>query len=229
MPKSIACPGCRRVLSLPDDVMNTLVQCPACKQSFHPAAADAAAARAAVPKVDFAAASAPAAPPPRPATRPPAPPPAEAPVRRSRRREEYDICPKCRARVPQGATRCPECNVEFEPEDADRPWERVGEERRDSDPHRGGVIVSMGVGSIVLPLVFWCPVAGLVATIVGIFVGAGAWVMAVKDMRKMDKHQMDRRGRGLTQGGMICGIIGTCLNIAGLCAATPLTIMYLMN
>lgn len=230
MPKSIACPGCRRALALPDDVVNALVQCPACKQSFHPAAADAAAARAALPKVDFATAAGPSeARAPRPPSR--SAPPPEAPLRRTarRRREEYDVCPKCRARVEQGAIRCPECNVEFEPDDADRPWERMGEERRDSDPHRGGLILSMGIGSILLPMVFFCPIAGLVATLVGLFVGIGAWVMGVKDMRKMDKHQMDRTGRGLSQGGMICGIIGVCFNALGLIAAVPITISYLMS
>src|SRR5262245_47653485 len=173
MPKSIACPGCRRALALPDDAVNALVQCPACKQSFHPAAAEAAAARAALPKVDFASAAGASEAPPAPRPPPRPAPPSDAPVRRTarRRREEYDVCPKCRARVEQGASRCPECNVEFEPEDADRPWERMGEERRDSDPHRGGLILSMGIGSIPLSLVSFCPIAGLVATLVGLFVG----------------------------------------------------------
>ena len=86
----------------------------------------------------------------------------------------------------------------------------------------------MGIGSIILPIVSPCPVAGLVAALVGLGVGIGAWTMGVKDMRKMDKHQMDRQGRGLTQGGMICGIIGTCFNVVGLCVAVPMTINALL-
>jgi uncharacterized CHY-type Zn-finger protein len=223
MPKSIACPGCRRVLTLPDDSINALVQCPACKQSFHPAVADTAAIRPAPPKPDL-------APPPPPRPSPSAAASSDAPVRRARRpREEYDVCPKCRARVTPGSSRCPECNVEFEPDETDRPWENMGEERRDSDPHRGGMILVMGIGSIVVPIVFMCPIAGLVATLVGLTIGILAWVMAVKDMRKMDKHEMDRSGRGLSQAGMICGIIGLALNGLATIGSAWITIEFLLN
>ncbi|MEI6913927.1 MAG: hypothetical protein WCL39_02225 [Armatimonadota bacterium] len=36
-----------------------------------------------------------------------------------------------------------------------------------------------------------------------------AWVMAASDMPQMDSGAMDPTGRGLTQAGLICGIVGT--------------------
>lgn len=62
-------------------------------------------------------------------------------------------------------------------------------------PHRGGMILALGILSIVL--CFLC----------GIF----AWVMANNDLREMAQGRMDPSGRGSTQAGKICGIIGTVL------------------
>jgi hypothetical protein len=42
--------------------------------------------------------------------------------------------------------------------------------------------------------------------------GLVAWVMGQADLRKIKRGDMDPAGRGLTQAGWICGIIGTLLN-----------------
>jgi hypothetical protein len=66
-------------------------------------------------------------------------------------------------------------------------------------PHRGGLILALGIIGIVL-----CFVCGIFA-----------WVMGNTDLREMDAGRMDPGGRSLTQAGKICGIIGTILGLIG--------------
>src|SRR5205085_4824201 len=106
MPSAITCPSCRRVLNLPAEALNRVVQCPACKHQFHPAEAlPAEAVRPAPPKFDFAGGPAPTAAPPAPTPEPtverrlpPPLPPSYEPRRSDRRgkRETEDVCPKCK-------------------------------------------------------------------------------------------------------------------------------------
>ena len=67
-------------------------------------------------------------------------------------------------------------------------------------PHRGTVILVLGILSLVVcgPL------------------GIAAWVMGSGDMKEMDAGTMDSAGRGTTQAGKICGIIGTVLFVLSL-------------
>ncbi|HEV3142423.1 MAG TPA: hypothetical protein VGZ47_00905 [Gemmataceae bacterium] len=240
MPTTIACPGCSRALTLPDEHMNRPVQCPACRHSFHPAeAAPAAAIRPAVatPKLESiparSEAPAPVPTPPRPPARPPIPPPELEPRRASRRRkrEENDLCPKCHGLVPRTADKCPECGAELEPESESdyRPWEQTGQERRDSEPHRGTWLLWGGIISIFISFGFMCPVVGFIATALGI--GLSIWVIvaARKDMRKMDQQSMDRTGRGSTQAGMICSIIGLVFNGLAAIPAGIIAVQQLLN
>jgi len=61
-------------------------------------------------------------------------------------------------------------------------------------PHRGTLILVLGI----LGLVISCLPFGIVA-----------WVMGKGDLNKIKAGSMDPEGKGLTTGGMICGIIGT--------------------
>jgi hypothetical protein len=138
------------------------------------------------------------------------------PTRRSsRRRDEYDICPKCDARMERGVPSCVECGAEFEPENDDRPWERKGAERRDSEPHRGGQILTMGIVSICLPALCFCPVVGLIASLLGFGLGVASILMGGSDLAKIDQNVMSHEGRGTTVGGRICGMIGAALSLFG--------------
>jgi hypothetical protein len=67
-------------------------------------------------------------------------------------------------------------------------------------PHRGTLILVLGILSLVVcgPL------------------GIAAWVMGSGDLKEMDAGTMDPSGRGITQAGKICGIIGTILLIVAL-------------
>ena len=68
------------------------------------------------------------------------------------------------------------------------------------EPHRGTMVLVLGILSLVL-----CQLCG-----------PFAWIMGKNDLKKMDAGRMDPDGRGLTQGGMICGIVGSILLALGL-------------
>jgi hypothetical protein len=72
--------------------------------------------------------------------------------------------------------------------------------RRDFEPHRGGLILVLGILSIVIPI------AGLV-------MGPIAWILGNQDMTAIQDGRMDPEGEGTTNAGRICGIIGTILDV----------------
>jgi len=67
-------------------------------------------------------------------------------------------------------------------------------------PHRGTLVLVLGIISLVV-----CAPLGI-----------AAWVMGNSDLKEMDAGTMDPSGRGMTQGGKICGMIGLILMILGL-------------
>jgi hypothetical protein len=90
-------------------------------------------------------------------------------------------------------------------------------------PHRGPVVLVLGIISIVSSLLgtVICCIGG----IVGLICGTIAWVMGNRDLPQMDAGVMDQSGRGNTQAGRICGIIGVVLGI--LCLALALIMILL--
>ena len=76
--------------------------------------------------------------------------------------------------------------------------------------HRGGIILALGVMAIVCNF----------AAVPGIL----AWVMGRADLKQMDAGRMDPEGRGLTQAGMIMGMIMTIFVIIGI----VLTVCYVI-
>jgi hypothetical protein len=70
-------------------------------------------------------------------------------------------------------------------------------------PHRGTLILVLGILSIVLcgPL------------------GIAAWIMGNGDLKEIDAGAMDPSGRSNTNAGRICGIIGTILMVLQVLAA----------
>jgi hypothetical protein len=67
-------------------------------------------------------------------------------------------------------------------------------------PHRGTLILVLGILSLV--------VCGPV--------GIAAWIMGNSDLKAIDSGSMDPDGRGSTNAGRICGMIGTILTVIGL-------------
>ena len=62
-------------------------------------------------------------------------------------------------------------------------------------PHRGTLVLVFGI----LGIVSCWPL------------GLAAWLMGRKDLKEMDAGTMDPSGRGNTNAGRICGMIGTLL------------------
>ncbi len=65
------------------------------------------------------------------------------------------------------------------------------------EPHRGGAVLALGICGLVV-----CGICGIIA-----------WVMGNTDMQKIEAGSMDPSGRGITQAGRVCGIIGTFLMV----------------
>src|SRR5437773_6137619 len=67
--------------------------------------------------------------------------------------------------------------------------------RSDLLPHRGTMILVLGIFSLVFGLI-------------GIVLGPMAWVMGNNDLREIRAGRMDPEGESTTNAGRICGIIG---------------------
>ena len=63
------------------------------------------------------------------------------------------------------------------------------------EPHRGTTVLVLGILGLVV-----CQICGIIA-----------WVMANKDIPKMEAGSMDPEGLGQTKAGKICGIISVVL------------------
>jgi predicted Zn finger-like uncharacterized protein len=85
----------------------------------------------------------------------------------------------------------------------DRPSRR---RRAILQPHRGVLILILGIGSLV---------GNAIIGGVALLLGPIAWYLANQDLKEMDAGRMDPEGRQMTQIGKICGIIATVLLIIG--------------
>jgi hypothetical protein len=114
--------------------------------------------------------------------------------------EDFRECPACGRHVHRDSGRCYHCGERF----TRRPRIVYDDpERRDWEPERGGLVLVLGVLSLVCLAL--CGPAGMA-------LGITAWALGHGDLRKMKARQMDPAGLGTTQGGYVCGIIGTALN-----------------
>lgn len=112
----------------------------------------------------------------------------DRPSRRRRGEDDEDDRPSRRSR-----------DEDEDDEEDDRP--RKKKRRRNYEPHRGGLILGLGIASFI---------------VCGIFTAIPAWIMGSADLKKIDSGRMDPDGRGLTQAGRILGIIATCLTAVAL-------------
>lgn len=80
----------------------------------------------------------------------------------------------------------------------DRPVRR---RRRDWEPHRGVLVLALGICGLML--IFW-PITSLVA-----------WILGSSDLREIRAGRMDPEGESMTRIGMILGIVGTLLFVMG--------------
>ncbi|MDQ7014492.1 MAG: DUF4190 domain-containing protein [Planctomycetota bacterium] len=80
-------------------------------------------------------------------------------------------------------------------------------------PHRGVLILVLGIISLTV-----CAPLGL-----------AAWVMGNGDLKKMKAGVMDAEGKGLTTGGMICGIISSALLVLGVVFYVVILAVFAMS
>ena len=81
------------------------------------------------------------------------------------------------------------------------PVESQGPPQQPLRPHRGGIILALGILGLVV-----CFICGIIA-----------WIMGKNDLKEMEAGTMDLSGRGLTQAGRICGMVSVILPIAVIC------------
>ena len=72
-------------------------------------------------------------------------------------------------------------------------------------PHRGGMIMAMGLVALVGGLSFCLPAV----------VGPVAWALGTWDLREIREGRMDPEGESMTRAGLVCGIVATVLMILG--------------
>jgi hypothetical protein len=121
------------------------------------------------------------------------------------------------------------------PDEDDEPPRRPARRRDDDDddlddrpsrrrrailqPHRGVLIMILGIGSLV---------GNAIIGGVALLLGPIAWYLANQDLKEMDAGRMDPEGRQLTQVGKICGIIATVLLIIGVVALCVLSLLCII-
>ena len=66
-------------------------------------------------------------------------------------------------------------------------------------PHRGAMVLTFGILSIACCFPF----------------GIAAWIIGNDDLKKIDAGMMDPAGRGITNAGKICGMVGVILTAVG--------------
>jgi hypothetical protein len=198
MPTIVDCPACTRKLNVPEEMLGRQVRCPDCGGTFAAGAGgilppeppdpdDLPDLSPVAPRVDAPAAV---------TVGTPLPAPAAATNTGLR------PCPHCGEKIDTAAVHCRFCGEDLAEEIA-RPWERqyAPITRRDCEPHRGVLILVLGIISLMF--------AGLLGLPLGII----AWVMGQRDLKRMAERTMDPEGRGLTLAGWICGIIGTAVGL----------------
>jgi hypothetical protein len=181
----VSCPACRRALQVPEDFFGRTVQCPDCKQTFEAKPPEAAVQVTASPPAPAPSASPSAA----PSTASPAweePPPVE---KKRRRRERDD---------------------EDDDDDLD---DLVGiGRRRRGRPDRGGVILTLGIISLVTAFLslslYFLPI-----WIVPLTLGITGWVLGHRDLRAMREGTMDSQNQAMTLVAMILSIVGFSFSV----------------
>jgi hypothetical protein len=96
---------------------------------------------------------------------------------------------------------------------AGRPWERPGAVRRDCQPHRDRLLLALGdasllLGALSLPLGF--------PAVAGAGLGAAAWALASRDLKRMQARLMDPDGLSGTALARNRALLGLILSLYAL-------------
>ena len=88
--------------------------------------------------------------------------------------------------------------------------------RADWEPHRGGMILALGLVALV---------GGMSFCFIPTVVGPIAWALGTSDLRAMRDGHMDPSGESMTRTGQVCGIVATVL----LLLVAPFVCLAFMN
>jgi hypothetical protein len=80
--------------------------------------------------------------------------------------------------------------------------------RRDLKPHRGNLIMALGIVTLVIGVWGIC-----IPLPVSLIVGIPAIVLATRDLRSMRMGSMDPHGEGLTRSGIIVATLGIAIPV----------------
>jgi hypothetical protein len=179
----VSCSNCQKKLQVPEDLLGQEVQCPSCGTSF----------------------TAGTAPPPLPL-----PPHAVQPERKEPKTE-----PEAEADVYRRSAGGRRRYVEEDDHGREEGDEREGRRarRRDQEPHRGSLILTLGILSLA---------GGFLCGGIPLFLGPVAWILGSADMAEIRAGRMDAEGEGATNAGRICGIVATVLLVLAVIAAAVL-------
>ena len=110
------------------------------------------------------------------------------------------FCPQCVENLPVGVKFCYKCGCRLNdasPTSDVSTAQTAYQQKRG----RGGIILTHGILSIVM---------------FGLLTGIPAWVMGHGDLKHIRAGNIAQSEHGLTLGGMVLGIIGTCTSAAGI-------------
>jgi DNA-directed RNA polymerase subunit RPC12/RpoP len=125
---------------------------------------------------------------------------------RPTRKPNEKFCHECGTAIRSRAEICPNCGVrQHGREVPPRPF--------DGEPHRGTIILVLGIVSFFVP-----PIP----------LGILAWIWANQDLQKMNAGLMDPEGRSATEAGKACGIGSTILYTAALGIPMLLLLVYFL-
>lgn len=172
MAEIVTCSGCQKKLQIPEQYIGQKVQCPECGHMF--IAVSTSVSSAPIPP-----AAASSAAPPRSSDR-------------SRRDDDYDEPP------PRRRNRFGD---DLDDDDDDYNIGRSARVGRYLQPHRGGLIMALGLISLIGGWLICLPVV----------VGPVAWTMAQMDLRAIRDGHMDPAGESMVRTGQVCGIISTVI------------------
>jgi hypothetical protein len=184
---------------MPESMLGRRVRCFGCDERF-------------LATPDSAAPPAPQAlPQPRPSAR--EIPPAPLPPRPLDEDATHDgpYCPGCGRNVPWKSRYCPHCGEEFDDPEVARATRGRYRFRRDTVPHRGALLSTLGNISLAAGALSLCLFGA--SAIVGIPLGIAVWVMAQTDLAQMRDGIMDSHGRHLTETARASAITGLVLSL----------------
>jgi hypothetical protein len=184
MPEMIKCSKCNAPLRVPEHLLGKEVRCPSCQSTFTAGAG------------------------PEPTSSP------ESEPQQLAQSEETSATPgqqRVSERPPRPNRRY-EQDDDFDDEDHPRRPRRRDHYRYGD---RGGMVLTFGIVSTVFILIscFFALLFGILPVgIIGVGTGVAAWILGRKDLAAIENGDRDPRGYGMTNAGMICGIIGTIVN-----------------